>query len=62
MYMLARAYQRQGDTARAQEMMQRVSALRAGGEGDADADLRRVVYRIFKEGSAPAKEGGPPPQ
>lgn len=52
LYLLARAYQRKGDTVRAQETMQRVSALRSGGaEGDADADLRRVVFRIFKEGS-----------
>jgi tetratricopeptide (TPR) repeat protein len=60
MYLLARAYQRQGDTTRAQEMMQRVSDLRSGAaEGDADADLRRVVFRIFKEGTAPPTGAGP---
>lgn len=58
-YMLARAYQRKGDQARAQDMMRRLGQLRpAEGEPDADADLRRVVIRIFKEGSAPPVDAG----
>ena len=52
-YALAQAYFRQGDKARAEKLMSRVSALNARQrEGDADAELRHVVVRIVKEGTA----------
>ena len=59
-YALAQAYFRRGDKARAESLMARVSSLNARQrEGDADAELRRVVVRIVKEGTAAAPASRP---
>jgi tetratricopeptide (TPR) repeat protein len=55
-YSLAQAYRRTGQTARAQALLARVSALNARERGDdADADLRRIVVRLIREGTGPAR-------
>jgi tetratricopeptide (TPR) repeat protein len=59
-YMLARAYQAAGDRERARELLSRSDRLRGDGpEADADAELRRVMIRIVREGSEPATTTGP---
>jgi tetratricopeptide (TPR) repeat protein len=53
-YSLAQAYRRSGQTARAQELLARVSTLNARERGDdPDRDLKRTVMRIIRDGSAP---------
>lgn len=56
MYNLAQAYRKEGDRARAAQLLSRVSQLNAQERGeDPDADLKRTVVRIVREGaSAPA--------
>jgi predicted Zn-dependent protease len=49
-YSLAQAYRRTGDTARAQELLARVSKLNAQERGDdSGEDLKRIVRRIVRE-------------
>jgi tetratricopeptide (TPR) repeat protein len=51
-YVLSQAYRRSGQTARAQELLARVSRLNAQERGDdPDPDLRRAVFRIVREGA-----------
>ena len=53
-YSLAQAYRRSGQTARAQDLLSRVSTLNARERGDdPDRDLKRTVMRIIRDGSAP---------
>ncbi|HVR71586.1 MAG TPA: tetratricopeptide repeat protein [Vicinamibacteria bacterium] len=66
LYNLAQAYMKKGDRARAAEMAARVSRLNAQERGDdADGEMRRMVVRLVREGSAPsaraASEAGPRP-
>jgi tetratricopeptide (TPR) repeat protein len=61
-YVLSQAYRRSGQTARAQELLARVSRLNAQERGDdPDPDLRRAVFRIVREGArvSPAATAGP---
>jgi tetratricopeptide (TPR) repeat protein len=59
-YSLAQAYRRSGQTARAQELLARVSRLNARERGDdPDADLKRMVVRIIREGSTPSRPPAP---
>ena len=52
-YALAQALRRQGQTARAQALLARVSRLNARERGDEpDGDLRRLVLRIVRDGAA----------
>ena len=52
-YNLAQGYRRKGDTDRAGELLRRVSRLNAQERGDdPNAELRKVVVRIVREGSA----------
>ena len=52
-YLLAQAYRRIGNTDRARELLARVSRLNAQGRGDdPDAELKRIVVRIVREGAA----------
>jgi len=54
LYALSQAYRKKGDLARAQALLARVSALNAQERGDdPDAELRRAVVRIVREGTAP---------
>jgi tetratricopeptide (TPR) repeat protein len=55
-YSLAQAYRLTGNTARAQELLAKVTALNAQERGgdDPDRELKRMVVRIVREGSAPA--------
>jgi DNA-binding SARP family transcriptional activator len=57
LYALSQAYRKKGDTARAQALLSRVSALNAQERGDDEgAELRRAVVRIVREGTtAPRK-------
>jgi predicted Zn-dependent protease len=49
-YSLALAYRRTGDTARAQQLLARVSQLNAQGRGeDSGEDLKRIVKRIVRD-------------
>jgi Flp pilus assembly protein TadD len=61
-YVLAQAYQRQGQKTRAEEMARRVSQLRSGNASpdDPDAPLRRMVLRIVREGSAASAPSAAP--
>ena len=52
LYNLAQAYRKQGDRERAAELLARVSKLNDAERGDADADLKRVVLRLVREGAA----------
>jgi tetratricopeptide (TPR) repeat protein len=53
-YSLAQAYRRTGQTERAQALLSRVSQLNAQERGDdPDRDVRRLVVRIVRDGSAP---------
>ena len=59
-YSLAQAYRRSGQTARAQELLTRVSTLNARERGDdPDRDLKRTVIRIIRDGSAPSPAATP---
>jgi len=54
LYALSQAYRKKGDLERAQALLARVSALNARERGDdPDAELRRAVVRIVREGTAP---------
>lgn len=54
-YSLAQAYRRVGRVDRAQELLARVSTLNAQERGDdPNRELRRMVMRIVRKGSAPA--------
>jgi tetratricopeptide (TPR) repeat protein len=58
LYNLAQAYIKKGDKPRAAELLERVSRMNAAERGDdPDAELKRTVVRIVKEGSA-LKAGG----
>jgi tetratricopeptide (TPR) repeat protein len=52
LYNLAQAYRRKGDRERAAELLARVSRLNDAERGDSDADLKRVVLRLVREGAA----------
>jgi tetratricopeptide (TPR) repeat protein len=53
LYALSQAYRKKGDTARAQALLSRVSALNAKERGDdPDGELRSAVIRIVREGTA----------
>jgi Flp pilus assembly protein TadD len=53
-YSLAQAYRRTGQIERAQALLSRVSQLNAQERGDdPDRDVRRMVVRIVRDGSAP---------
>src|SRR6185503_4628673 len=53
LYNLSQAYMKKGDRARAAEMAQRVSRLNAQERGEvSDAEVRRVVFRLVREGAA----------
>jgi len=64
-YNLAQAYRRSGQTVRARELLARVSRLNAQERGDdPDTDLRRMMFRLVREGTgaAPSRalpEGAP---
>jgi predicted Zn-dependent protease len=52
LYALSQAYRKKGDTARAQALLARVSALNAKERGDdPDGELRRAVVRIVRDGT-----------
>jgi len=54
LYNLGQAYRRKGDTARAAELLARVTKLNAQERGDDPAgDLKRTVIRIVREGASP---------
>lgn len=54
-YNLAQAYRKKGDRDRAAELLSRVSKLNEQERGDdRDADLKRVVMRLVREGKAPS--------
>jgi tetratricopeptide (TPR) repeat protein len=54
LYNLGQAYRRKGDTARATELLARVTRLNAQERGDDPAaDLKRTVIRIVREGASP---------
>jgi tetratricopeptide (TPR) repeat protein len=52
LYNLAQAYRKQGDRERAAELLAKVSTLNDAERGDAGADLKRVVLRLVREGTA----------
>lgn len=53
LYNLAQAYNRRGDKARAAALLERVSRMNAAERGDdPDGELKRVVVRIVRDGSA----------
>ncbi|HEY7512642.1 MAG TPA: tetratricopeptide repeat protein, partial [Vicinamibacteria bacterium] len=55
LYNLSQAYMKKGDRDRAAEMARRVSRLNAQERGDdPEAEVRRVVFRLIREGSAGA--------
>jgi tetratricopeptide (TPR) repeat protein len=55
LYNLSQAYMKKGDRDRAAEMARRVSRLNAQERGDdSEAEVRRVVFRLIREGSAGA--------
>lgn len=59
-YSLAQAYRRAGDTVRARELLARVSTLNAQERGDdPDRELKRIVVRIVREGTAPTHGAAP---
>jgi tetratricopeptide (TPR) repeat protein len=61
LYTLSQAYRKTGDTARAQELLERVSRLNAEERGeDRDGELRRAVVRIVREGAAPRRPARAP--
>jgi tetratricopeptide (TPR) repeat protein len=51
LYNLSQAYMKKGDRARAAELAARVSRLNARERGEGDADLRRAVFRLVREGA-----------
>ena len=54
LYLLGQAYRKMGNTARAQELLARVTKLNEQGRSeDPDKELKRIVVRIVREGSAP---------
>ena len=56
LYALSQAYRRKGERAKAQELLARVSKLNAQERGDdQDGELRRAVFRIVREGTAPPR-------
>jgi Flp pilus assembly protein TadD len=55
LYQLGQAYRKMGNTARAQELLARVTKLNEQGRSDdPDKELKRIVVRIIREGAAPA--------
>ena len=59
-YALAQAYFKTGAKDRAEKLMSQVSRLNARQrEGNADDELRRMVVRIVREGTAPASPASP---
>jgi Flp pilus assembly protein TadD len=54
LYLLGQAYRRIGNIARAQELLARVTKLNEQGRSeDPDKELKRIVVRIVREGTAP---------
>ena len=54
LYLLGQAYRRMGNIARAQELLARVTKLNEQGRSeDPDKELKRIVVRIVREGTAP---------
>jgi tetratricopeptide (TPR) repeat protein len=54
LYLLGQAYRKMGNTARAQELLARVTQLNEQGRSeDPDKELKRIVVRIVREGTAP---------
>jgi tetratricopeptide (TPR) repeat protein len=61
LYNLSQAYVRKGDRARAAEMAARVSRLNARERGeDSDAEMKRVMVRLVRQGTPPAPAGPRP--
>jgi tetratricopeptide (TPR) repeat protein len=61
-YALAQAYRSTGRVEQAQELLARVSRLNAQERGDdPDGELKRLVVRIVREGSAPPPAPAPQP-
>jgi tetratricopeptide (TPR) repeat protein len=52
LYNLAQAYRKKGERERAAELLARVSKLNDAERGDADAEMKRVVLRLVREGAA----------
>jgi hypothetical protein len=52
LYNLAQAYRKTGDRERAAELLARVGKLNDAERGDSGDDLKRVVMRLVREGSA----------
>jgi tetratricopeptide (TPR) repeat protein len=60
LYNLAQAYRRKGDRDRAAELLARVNKLNVEKRGDdPERELRQIVVRIVREGSAPQPAGAP---
>jgi tetratricopeptide (TPR) repeat protein len=59
LYNLAQAYRKKGDRDKAGELLARVSKLNDAERGDSDGDLKRVVLRLVREGTATAPSGQP---
>ena len=61
LYVLSQAYRRNGEPAKAQALLARVSRLNAQERGDdQDGEFRRAVFRIVREGTA--RPTMPPPE